>query len=81
MKKKNIIIFGANSGLGKEILEKLFKQNANIYLSTKNVKAKYNLLNKLNSNQKKKIKFFEICDFSNSEGHKKFFEKLKLRNK
>ena len=45
--KKNNIIFGANSGLGK-ILEKLFKQNVNIYLSTKNVKAKYNLLNKLN---------------------------------
>ena len=61
--KKNIIIFGANSGLGKEILEKLFKQNANIYLSTKNVKAKYNLLNKLNSNQKKKIKFLKFVIF------------------
>ncbi len=54
MKKNNIIIFGANSGLGKEILTKLLKQNVNFYLSTKNIKAKKNLLNKLNSIQKKK---------------------------
>ena len=54
MKKKNILIFGANSGLGKEILFKLLNQNANFYLSTKNIKAKSNLLYKLNSAQKKK---------------------------
>lgn len=81
MKINNIIIFGANSGLGKEILTKLLKQNANFYLSTKNIKAKNNLLNKLNSVQKKKIKFFDICDFSNKESSKKFFEKLKKNTK
>ena len=81
MKKNNIIIFGANSGLGKEILVKLFKQNANFYLSTRNIKAKSDLLNKLNSAQKKKIKFFEICDFSNNESYIKFFEKLKKTTK
>ncbi len=77
MKKKNILIFGANSGLGKEILIKLLKQNANFYLSAKNTKSKTNLLNKLNLAQKKKIKFFEICDFTDNESDKKFFKNLK----
>ena len=81
MKKNNIIIFGANSGLGKEILTKLLKQNANFYLSTKNIKEKKNLFNKLSSAQKKKIKFFDICDFANKESYKKFFEKLNKTTK
>jgi len=81
MKKKNILIFGANSGLGKEILIKLLKQNANFYLSAKNIKSKTNLLNKLNLAQKKKIKFFEICDFTDNESDKKFFKNLKKTTK
>jgi 3-oxoacyl-[acyl-carrier protein] reductase len=77
MKKKNIIIFGANSGLGKEILYKLLKMNANFYLSAKSLKAKSNLLYELNSTQKKKIKFFEVYDFSSNENYENFFKKLK----
>lgn len=79
MNKKNVIIFGANGGLGKEILINLIEKDLNLFLSVKNTKTKRNILKKLKSIQRKKIKFFEICDFSNEKSIENFF--IKLKNK
>ena len=79
MNKKNAIIFGANGGLGKEILIRLIERDVNLYLSVKNLKAKRNFLRKLDLIQRKKIKFLEICDFSKVKSIENFFKKLKKK--
>jgi short-subunit dehydrogenase len=79
MIQKNIIIFGANGGLGRQILNNLFNKNLNFFLSVKDSKAKLKLLGKFSTDQKKKIKFCEICDFSDNDSIKLFFEMLKKK--
>ena len=58
MEKKNVIIFGSNGGLGKEILSGLLKLDVDFYLSVKNEQGKIDLLKNFNSVEKKKNKIF-----------------------
>lgn len=81
MEKKNVIIFGSNGGLGKEILSGLLKLDVDFYLSVKNKQGKIDLLKNFNSIEKKKIKFLEVCDFSNFKSIDIFFKKLKKKVK
>ena len=72
LKNKNIIIFGATSGIGQELSLFLNKFGANLILIARD-KIKLNVLTK---KIKKKV-FSLICDFNNHEEIKNTFDKIR----
>ncbi len=73
--KKNILITGANQGLGLELAKHFYNLGANIIVCARN-KSKFNNLRKFFKNKSQQIIIIEKCDVSNSKHVDQFFKKI-----
>lgn len=74
-KEKNILITGANQGLGLEIAKHFYRLNANIIICARDMK-KLNNIKRLFKKQKNQIIIIEKCDVSKPKEVDFFFKKI-----
>ena len=74
-KKKNIIITGANQGLGLEMAKHFYKLGANIIICARN-NEKLNNVKKILKKNKSQIIIVEKCDVSKFKQVDVFFDKI-----
>ena len=80
-KKKNIIITGANQGLGLEIAKYFYQLGANVIICARD-KKKLNNIKRFFKKKKNQIIIIEKCDVSKSKEVDLFFDKIfkKIKN-
>tara|TARA_B100001094_G_C18138171_1_gene776347 strand:+ start:752 stop:1492 length:741 start_codon:yes stop_codon:yes gene_type:complete len=75
LKNKTVIITGASSGIGAELVKTFAKYGSNVILLSRSLGKMNSLISNIKSNEKQILKAYKI-DISNEESVKKIFEEI-----
>jgi len=75
LKNKTVIITGASTGIGAELVKTFAKYGSNVILLSRSLDKMNSLISNIKSNEKQILKAYKI-DISNEESVKKIFEEI-----